>query len=309
MSFEHTSVLVAEALHYLALSAAGQRLIDGTVGGGGHAAAVLAAVPGVQLLGLDRDDQALAAAGGRLAGFGDQVHLERGEYSRMQEFCQQYGWDKVDAVLLDIGVSSPQLDMAERGFSYRFDGPLDMRMDRRAALSAATLLNTRSEDELTRIFRDYGEERQARRIARAVVARRAERPWARTGELAELVAQVIGYNAGGPPAPTRVFQALRIAVNSELEELRQGLRAALEILKPGGRLVVITFQSLEDRIVKNLFREAAKSCVCPPDFPVCRCDKQQTLKVLTPKPVRPSAAELERNRRAAPAKLRAAEKI
>jgi len=251
----------------------------------------------------------LDACGRRLSSFGARVKLKQGGYSAMAGYAAELGWREADGVVLDLGVSSHQLDTARRGFSHRADGPLDMRMDRTEAVTAAAILNTAAEGELVRIFRDYGEEKRARRVAAAVVARRREKPIMRTGEFAELAEQAVGHALRGrlPPA-TRCFQALRIAVNRELQELEEGLRAASALLRDGGRLVVISFHSLEDRMVKNSFREAARSCVCPPDFPVCRCGKESELTILTRKPLRPTAAEVERNRRAAPARLRAAEK-
>jgi len=228
----------------------------------------------------------------------------------MRQHAEQLGWDRVDGVLLDVGISSMQVDTAQRGFSHRLDGPLDMRMDRRGPVTAATIVNTWSEDQLTDVFRRYGEERRARRVARAVVTQREEQPFSRTGELAELLKRVVGQRRGPtlPPA-TRCFQGLRIAVNRELEELEDGLAGALELLRPGGRLVVISFHSLEDRIVKHSFRHEAATCVCPPGLPVCVCGKSAALRILTRKPLRPSADEVTMNRRAASAKLRAAERL
>jgi 16S rRNA (cytosine1402-N4)-methyltransferase len=219
-------------------------------------------------------------------------------------------WEHVDVVLLDIGVSSPQIDLPSRGFSFRHDGPLDMRMDRRDRLTAATILNTWDEMELTRVLSEFGEEPMARPLARAIVARRQERPWERTSELAELAERVVGRRSSRslPPA-TRCFQALRLAVNDELGELARGLEAAVEVLAPAGRLAVIAFHSLEDRMVKQFLRYEALECVCPPDCPVCVCDKTARLRSLTRKPVVASAAEIARNPRAAPARLRAAERL
>ncbi len=310
MTFEHQPVLLQEVLDLLE-PACCHHIVDGTVGGGGHAAALLAAAPAdAELLGLDRDDAALAAAAVRLAPFGQRAHLARCRYSRLEDAADELGWEHVDAVLLDIGISSHQIDSAARGFAHRLDGPLDMRMDRRERTTAATLLNQASAEELERIFRTFGEEPRARQVARAVVERRAERPWERTGELAELVLRVAGRpHERGLPAATRVFQALRIAVNGELDELAAGLRAALELLRPGGRLAVICFHSLEDRMVKEFFREQAAPCVCPPDFPICACGRVATLRQVTRKPVTAGAAELDVNRRAASAKLRVAEKL
>ncbi|MFA4944168.1 MAG: 16S rRNA (cytosine(1402)-N(4))-methyltransferase RsmH [Lentisphaeria bacterium] len=310
--FEHIPVLLQPVLELLRPEGC-RRLVDGTLGGAGHAAALLAAAPAdAELLGSDRDDAALAAARARLAPFAPRVHLVRGSYAQMAEFAAALGWEDatVDAILLDLGVSSPQIDTPDRGFAHRFDGPLDMRMDRRQRLTAATLLNHTPEAELARIFREYGEEPQARRLAHAIVERRERQPWERTAELAALVGKVAGRPfQRGLPAATRVFQALRIAVNGELAELRAGLAAALRLLRPGGRLAVISFHSLEDRIVKEFIRHEALSCVCPPGLPVCVCQKQATLRPVTKKPVTAAAAELAANRRAAPAKLRVAERL
>ena len=285
------------------------RIIDGTLGLGGHAALLLEGIAGAEILGIDRDDTALREAAMRLAPYGDRVHLCRGPFSALADFAAETGWDTVDGILLDLGVSSPQIDTPARGFSYRYDGPLDMRMDRRMTETAATILNTESEEELADIFYHYGEERKARRVARAVVRRREERPWARTAEFAELVEQVVGHAKHGPPPATRCFQALRIAVNDELDELDHTLTAAVPLLAPGGRLAVISFHSLEDRIVKQFIRHEASTCVCPPDIPVCMCGKIATLKLVTRKPIIASAEERERNPRSAPAKLRVAEKL
>jgi 16S rRNA (cytosine1402-N4)-methyltransferase len=305
----HQPVMLEEVCEHLK-AVPGGRYIDGTVGLGGHTEAVLSRFPDSHVLGVDRDRDALAQAGQRLAGFGDRVVLVQGSYSEMERHATQVGWDRVDGILLDIGISSMQLDTAGRGFSHRLDGPLDMRMDRRGPVTAATIVNTWTEDQLTDVFRRYGEERRARQVARAVVAEREERPFARTAELAELLQRVVGQRRGPtlPPA-TRCFQALRIAVNRELAELEAGLVSALKLLRPGGRLVVISFHSLEDRIAKHFFRHEAAICVCPPGLPICVCGKKATLQILTRKPLRPSAEELDMNRRAGSAKLRAVERL
>ena len=309
MSFSHEPVLLAQVRSFLALPTA-RRFIDGTVGGGGHAAAVLEAVPGSELLGLDRDKEALAAAAERLASFGSRVHLVHSRFSGMAQAAAELGWDRADGILLDLGISSHQIDTPERGFAHRQDGPLDMRMDRRERVTAATILNEANEHELARILREYGEEPQAWRIAREIVTRRRSRPWERTWELAELIESVVGKPfQRGLPAATRCFQALRIAVNDELGELAQGLEAAVPLLRPGGRMAVISFHSLEDRLVKNFFRDEARNCVCPPKLPVCVCDHRARLRILTRKPLRADQAELSINRRAAPAHLRVAERV
>jgi 16S rRNA (cytosine1402-N4)-methyltransferase len=305
---KHIPVLAGDVLQAFAVLEK-PRIIDGTLGLGGHSAMLLESIPDSQILGIDRDDTALREAAQRLAPYGDRVQLFRGPFSALAEFAEEAGWETVDGILLDVGVSSPQIDTPARGFSHRFDGPLDMRMDRRLKETAATLLNTESEEELADIFFYYGEERHARRVARAVVKRREERPWARTAEFAELVEQVVGRPRHGPPPATRCFQALRIAVNDELGELDRALAAAVPLLATGGRLAVISFHSLEDRIVKQFYRHEASTCVCPPDIPVCICDKVATLRIVTRKPITASAAERESNRRAGSAKLRVAEKL
>lgn len=309
MTPPHRPVLLTEVLSTMS-GTDGRRFVDGTVGYGGHAEALLRLFPKAELLGMDRDEDALLAAHRRLRAFEERVFLVHDSYSGMLRAAADLEWDAVDGVFLDLGISSPQIDTAARGFSHRQDGPLDMRMDRRTRTTAATLLNTSSEDELARIFRHYGEERKARQVARAVVRRREEKAWSRTGEFAALVSDIVGRGGQhGLPAATRCFQALRIAVNDELGQLEQGLAAALRLLRPGGRLAVISFHSLEDRIVKHFMRHEALSCVCPPDFPVCRCDKTATLTVITRKPIRPSDEEIAENRRAGSAKLRVAEKL
>jgi len=304
-------VLPGEVLTYLSPKPAGIYL-DGTVGGGGHARLILeASSPDGRLIGLDRDPAALAAAERSLAGFESRVVLQQGSFADLASHLRALGIDKVDGVLLDIGVSSHQLDNPSRGFSFREDGPLDMRMDPGAGQTAADVLAEADVEMLKRIFRDYGEERWAGRIARAVVRVRDEQPLNSTLQLADLVCQVV---PGGRipqrihPA-TRVFQALRIHVNRELDSLRSGLEAALQVLKPGGRLVVICFHSLEDRIVKHRFRDAAVDCICPPRLAVCSCDQQATVKVLTRRSVRAAESETKSNPRARSAILRAAERL
>ena len=306
MTFEHKSVMLGEVLD-LFKGRNIHRFIDGTLGGAGHSAAILEAHPEASLLGLDRDETALAAATERLAPFKGRWQALHSCYSRMAEAARSIGWDSVDAVLLDLGVSSPQIDTPERGFSFRFDVPLDMRMDTSQGRTAAELLNGLSEKELADVFFKYGEEHKSRQIAKAVVARRQQRPWQGTMEFAKLVSAIVGHGQkNGLPPATRCFQALRIAVNDELGELERGLQAALELLSPGGLLLVISFHSLEDRIVKQFFAYQAATCVCPPGLPVCVCGKQSRLEILTRKPLRPTDAELAANSRASCAKLRGA---
>jgi 16S rRNA (cytosine1402-N4)-methyltransferase len=308
-TFIHRSVLLRELVDSMAVSN-GQRFIDGTLGAAGHAEALLQALPQSQLIGIDRDPQAIQAASQRLAPFAERAHCVQGRYSELASIAAQFGWQQVDGVFLDIGVSSPQIDDPQRGFSFRFTGPLDMRMNPQDSLTAANILNDYSEKELADIFYHYGEERMARRVARAVVARRDDKAWETTDEFAELLERIVGRGRqhGLPPA-TRCFQALRIAVNGELDELRGGLDAALSLLRPGGRLAVISFHSLEDRIVKHFLRHEAASCTCPPELPVCVCDKKARLAIITKRPITASAAELAENPRAASAKLRVAERL
>lgn len=308
-SFAHVPVLAGEVLAWLQ-PRPNSVYVDGTVGGGGHARLILeAASPDGRVVGLDQDPAALAAAARNLSQFGERFIALRGHFGALDQHLAALQIDEVDGVLLDIGVSSHQLDSPERGFSFRDDGPLDMRMDPDGEKTAADVLAEEDAAMLARIFRDYGEERWAKRIAREVVKARELQPLTSTRQLAELVSRVVpGGRAPQRIHPaTRVFQALRIFVNQELEQLRQGLEAALKVLKSGGRLVVISFHSLEDRIVKNFFRDAAVDCICPPRLPVCSCDHPAVLRVLTRKGVRAADSEIERNPRARSAVLRAAE--
>lgn len=309
MTFAHTTVLLEEAVSALT-AGSGRRYLDCTLGGGGHAARLLETCPEAEVLGLDCDETALQAAATRLAPFAGRFHLRHSRFSGLMPALREIGWEQVDGVLFDLGVSSPQIDTPERGFSIRFDAPLDMRMDTSAPLTAADLLNQTEEQDLANLIYQFGEEKRSRAIARAIVERRRLKPWTRTGELAELLEKIVGRarQHGLPPA-TRTFQALRIAVNRELQELQEGLQGAISCLAPGGRLVVITFHSLEDRIVKQTIRDAASSCVCPPGLPVCHCHKQPVLRPVTRKPLLPGEEETRTNRRAACAKMRVAEKL
>ena len=289
--------------------APGEVFLDGTVGGGGHAAALLErTAPDGRLIGLDVDDESLAEAGERLARFGGRARLTQANFADMKTASESAGIAAVDGVLLDLGGSSHQFDTPERGFSFREDGPLDMRQDRRLGRTAADILAESSEDELARIFRAYGEEPLAKRLALAVVQERVRHPITRTIQLAELVKRIKrGSHRSIHPA-TLVFQALRIAVNDELGQLTRGLEAAVELCRPGGRLAVIAFHSLEDRIVKNFMRRMSSPCVCPPGLPVCRCGQRQRLRLVQRKAFRPTEAEVVANPRARSARLRAAEK-
>lgn len=301
----------AEVLELLAPHGGGIYL-DGTVGGGGHARLILeASGPDGRLVGLDRDPAALAAAAAVLAPYAGRAELRQGSFAELAGHLDEVGVDKVDGILLDLGVSSYQLDTPGRGFSFRDDGPLDMRMDPTRGQTAAELLAGATAEELKRIFREYGEERWAGRIAREIVRTRTIEPLTTTRQLAELVCRAVpgGHQPQRIHPATRIFQALRIAVNGELDALAAGLTAALARLRPGGRLVVISFHSLEDRMVKQVLREAARSCVCPPRLPVCTCGKTAIVKILTPRGVRPAEAEVIANPRARSAVLRAAQRL
>ncbi|MBA3428151.1 MAG: 16S rRNA (cytosine(1402)-N(4))-methyltransferase RsmH [Actinobacteria bacterium] len=307
---DHVPVLADEVRDLLAVRP-GETVVDGTFGAGGHSSLLAADLAGDgKLIAIDRDSSVRTYFDRFKAGTEVQARLLRGEFSIV--LSQLAANDvRADAILLDLGVSSMQLDRPERGFSYAADAPLDMRMDSSAELSARELVNGADERELALTFRRYGEERYARQIARAIVRRRGERPFERTSDLVETVKHAIPTPArfgDGHPA-RRVFQALRIAVNDELGALEAALPAAVRMLRPGGRLAVISFHSLEDRIVKHYLREESRGCTCPPDFPICVCGHEPVLRELTRKPVRPSARELELNPRAASAKLRAAVKV
>ena len=307
--FYHKPVLLSECIELLNIKPDGF-YVDGTVGGGGHSAEILKRLGNSgKLLGIDRDNDALSFAGKRLSTVETvgSFSLVRGNFSRMAEYC---GGRRPDGILLDIGVSSFQLDNADRGFSYRFDAPLDMRMDSTAGKSAKDVVNGYTLGELTKILREYGEERYASKIAAAILRERAKKPIETTGELAEIVKRSVPakYLSGEGHPAKRTFQAIRIEVNDELGELETALDAAIDILNDGGRLVVITFHSLEDRLVKNKFREAQDPCTCPKDFPVCICGKKSKGKILTPHPLTGSEAEIEDNNRAHSAKVRAFER-
>ncbi len=307
--FEHSSVMPDEVLHWLNPVTDGTYL-DGTLGGAGHARLVLETAAGSRLIGLDRDPAALQKAQGVLACYGERVSLHHANFDQADQILQQLDIAALDGMLLDLGVSSHQLDTPERGFSFRYDAPLDMRMNPTEGITAADVLNTEEEAELMRIFFQYGEERHSRRIARKIVAQREEFPLTRTSELAELVRQAVpgGYRPSKIHPATRVFQALRIYVNDELGQVERGVTTGISLLKPGGRLVVISFHSLEDRIVKHLFRDKAKGCICPPRLPICQCNNKPTVKVLTRKGVKAQAAEVEQNVRSRSAVLRAVER-
>ena len=308
--FHHLSVLPDEVIHYLALKPDGIYL-DGTLGGAGHAALILENAPAATLIGIDRDQTALATARERLAKHGERVRLLHGDFAGVAEQMSGLGITGLDGFILDLGVSSHQLDTRERGFSFQQDAPLDMRMDTSCGETAAELINEISEQELERILGEYGEERWAKRIASFIVKERAESPITTTLRLVDIVKGAVPkakWDERIHPA-TRTFQALRIAVNTELDSLERGMRAALDLLKPGGRGVIISFHSLEDRIVKHIFREYAEGCTCPRQLPICVCGKHPRVKVLTTRPVTATPEELDANPRSRSAKLRAVEKL
>jgi 16S rRNA (cytosine1402-N4)-methyltransferase len=307
----HKPVLIAEAVASLQCRS-GAVYVDGTLGGGGHAFEILRnSAPDGRLIGIDTDGDALREARRRLASFGDRKVLVKGNFADMGNILSGMKIAAVEGILLDLGVSSHQLDTAERGFSFTQDAPLDMRMNRDRGPDAADLVHTLSAEALEGIIRRFGEERWAGRIARAIVTRRGQSPIRTTGDLAGVVAGAVPKSADTArihPA-TRTFQALRIAVNDELAALQRALNDGMDCLKPGGRFSVISFHSLEDRIVKNAFRDAEQGCICPPDLPVCACGRKPTMKVVTRKPVVPGDAEIRDNPRARSAKLRTAERI
>ena len=310
MEFRHTSVLLEETVDSLQIKEDGI-YVDGTLGGGGHASEVLRRLgENGRLIGIDQDEDAIAAASERLRPFGDRAVIVRDNYCNIKEVLCSLGIGQVNGIYLDLGVSSFQFDSAGRGFSYREDAPLDMRMDRRNTRTAADIVNGYSEQELYRIIRDYGEDQFAKNIAKHIVAAREKKPIETTLELAEVIKGAIPAKIRakkGHPAK-QTFQALRIELNRELEVLEASLEQMIDLLLPGGRLSVITFHSLEDRIVKNVFRTCANPCTCPPDFPVCVCGKKSKGRVVTRKPVLPSERETEENPRSKSAKLRVFEK-
>lgn len=305
----HTTVMLREAVEFL-MPRPGGLYIDGTVGGGGHAEEILRrSGPDGILIGLDRDNDAVVKSRERLAGFGSRAIVIHADFGDLEAVLTGLGYKAADGVLLDLGVSWFQLKNPERGFSFMMDGPLDMRMDRDIPRTAADLVNELSTDELRHIIREYGEEPLAGTIARALVSARKKRPITRTKQLAEIIEQVFPKRRWRIHPATRTFQALRIAVNDELGSLRKGLDAGVSVLKPGGRIVVISFHSLEDRIVKQAFAAAMRPCVCPPRMPVCACGRKPLLKSVTRKLVLPAPEEVSVNPAARSAKLRAAEKI
>ena len=311
MEFKHYSVLLEETIEHLNIRPDGI-YVDGTLGGAGHASEVAKRLSEKgRLIGIDQDADAIRAAGERLKPFGDKVTIIRSNYANMKEELHAIGIEHVDGIVLDLGVSSFQLDTPERGFTYRdADAPLDMRMDDRQSLTARDIVNDYSEMDLYRIIRDYGEDKFAKNIAKHIVAARAKAPIQTTGELTEIIRQSIPMKiqaTGGHPAK-RTFQAIRIELNRELDVLRESLDGMIDLLDDGGRICIITFHSLEDRIVKTIFRKNENPCTCPPNFPVCVCGKVSKGRVITRKPILPSEEELEWNSRSQSAKLRVFER-
>ena len=307
--FVHKSVLLYETVGSLNIKPGGI-YVDGTLGGGGHAYEVCKRLGGGRLIGIDQDADAIRAAGERLAPFKDKVTIVRSNYQNIENVLKELNIEKVDGIYLDLGVSSYQLDTASRGFTYREDAPLDMRMDQSSSFSAKDVVNQYDEMQLYRVIRDYGEEKFAKNIAKHIVAARQEKEIETTGELIEIIKASIPAKVratGGHPAK-RTFQAIRIEVNRELEVLQDSIDEMIDLLNDGGRLCIITFHSLEDRIVKNKFRENEDPCICPKNFPVCVCGRKSKGKVITRKPIVPSEQEVEENKRSKSSKLRVFEK-
>lgn len=310
MSKRHESVLEEEILQYLNLKE-GSLIVDGTLGDGGHTELILKNTgPNLRVLGIDRDMQAIKRAEERLTPFRSRVTLVHGNFSDIKNILKKAGMVKIDGLLLDLGVSSPQLDLPERGFSFMHNGPLDMRMDSTQQTTAADLLVKLSDKELTSVIREYGEERYSKRIVRAIRKAQGQNPVSTTLDLSDIISNVTLSSRPTKIHPaTRTFQALRIVVNNELEHVKTVLSASLEILRASARIMVISFHSLEDRIVKNFFRDEEKGCICPPRIAVCICGHKARLKIVTRRPVVPSIKEVQHNPRASSAKLRVAERV
>lgn len=309
--FVHETVLKNEAIEGLAIQKDGV-YVDCTLGGAGHSISIAKQLSEKGLLiGLDQDQYAIEAAKYRLAEMSCQIHIHKSNFKEITEVVSKLGHRKVNGILFDLGVSSPQLDQEERGFSYHHEAPLDMRMDQAQSLSAYDIINNWSAEELANVIYRYGEERFSRRIATQIIKHRQHKPLETTLQLVDVIKRAIPAEARrtGPHPARRTFQAIRIAVNDELNVFKQTLVEAIHLLKKQGRICVITFHSLEDRICKQIFQEYAKGCICPPDFPMCTCEREPTLQLITRKPIPPSKAEIEQNARARSAKLRIAEKI
>lgn len=309
-NFSHRSVLLRECMDGLAIRSDGI-YVDGTAGGGGHSAEIASRLSHGKLIAIDQDEAAIAAASQRLAPFGDRAVVVRSNFCHVAEVCRELGVQEIDGLLLDLGVSSYQLDTPERGFSYQADAPLDMRMDKRGELDAFAVVNGYPEERLKKILYEYGEERFAPAIAAAIVRERAKAPIETTAQLSNLIKYAMPPAAreGGHHPAKRSFQAIRIEVNRELDVIEPAIRDAVRLLRTGGRIAIITFHSLEDRIVKQTFADLAKGCTCPKDFPVCVCGNRPSLRVISKKPILPTAEELSENPRSRSAKLRVAQKL
>ena len=308
--FSHRSVLLNECIDGLDIDPAGI-YVDGTAGGGGHSFEIASRLTTGKLIAIDQDEAAIRAATKRLEPLGDRATVVRSNFRRVASVCEELGIEKIDGLLLDLGVSSYQLDTPERGFSYSADAPLDMRMDKRGTLSAYNVVNEYSEEKIKKILFEYGEERFSASIAAAIVRERAKKPIESTAELSNIIKYAIPAAAreGGHHPAKRSFQAIRIEVNSELDVIEPAIRDAVSLLSKGGRIAIITFHSLEDRIVKQTFADLAKGCTCPRELPVCVCGRKPIVKQVNKKPILPSAEELEENPRSRSAKLRVAEKL
>ena len=310
ISFSHRSVLLDECIEGLAIREDGI-YVDGTAGGGGHSYEIGSRLTTGRLIAIDQDEAAIAAAGAKLAPLGERALVVRNNFCEIEEVCRGLGIEQIDGLLLDLGVSSYQLDTPERGFSYSADAPLDMRMDKRREISAWNVVNEYSEAKLKKILFEYGEERYAPAIAAAIVRAREKSPIETTAQLSDLIKYAMPPAAreGGHHPAKRSFQAIRIEVNSELDVIEPAIRGAVRMLKPGGRIAIITFHSLEDRIVKQTFADLARGCDCPKNFPICVCGKKPILKQINKKPILPTKEELEENPRSRSAKLRVAERL
>lgn len=311
MDFKHVSVLLEECIENLNIKENGI-YVDGTLGGAGHSSEIAKRLSDKGLLiGIDQDENAIKAAGEKLTPMKERIKLVRDNFSNIDAILQNLEIEGIDGILLDLGVSSHQLDEADRGFSYMHDAPLDMRMDTRQAVSAMEVVNSYTEKDLENIIKNYGEEKWAKRIANFIVDFRKEEPITTTHQLVDVIKRAIpkGARIDGPHPAKRTFQAIRIEVNGELEIINKTIDDAVRNLNSGGRICIITFHSLEDRIVKNAFRDLSNPCICPPEFPICRCDRKPAVKIITRKPIVPTEEELELNPRARSAKLRVAEKI
>ena len=310
MEFKHYSVMLSETVDALEVKDGGI-YADGTLGGGGHSYEILSREKNIRLIGIDQDKDALAAASKRLAEFGEQVTYVNSNFKNISSVLDELGIDEIDGMVLDLGVSSYQLDNEERGFSYMKSAPLDMRMNQSAPLSAYNVVNEYTQEQLTDIFYRYGEENWSKRVAQFIVDKRKEAPIETTGELSEIIKAAIpkGARKDELHPEKRIFQAIRIEVNGELEILKGAVCDIVKRLKKGGRLAIITFHSLEDRIIKQVFADLAKGCTCPANFPVCVCGKKPEIKVITRKPILPSGNELSENSRSKSAKLRVCEKL